>query len=306
MTRETPLVSICCTTYRHERFIAAALDGFLAQRIKFPFEILVHDDASPDTTPSIIAAYAERHPDIVKPIYQTQNQYSRGIKPQIAFNFPRAQGRYIALCEGDDVWTDPLKLQTQVDFLETHPEYVLSFHQVQVADEENRPTGSILGIVQDVTAAELRLGQWVPTLSLCFRNLPILRDMPPEIHTVLAADIFLLTVLGRFGDGKYLGDRIRPGIYHAHTGGVWSGLPKERQMMETLRTHMQICGEQLKDLGTEQGVAYFWKRVFPAAAAYGAEFVPKARMDELRRSWSYRIGRAITWLPAFLLKLFRR
>ena len=119
-----PLVSILCDTFNHEKYISQALDGFIMQQTSFPFEIIVHDDASTDNTAQIIREYELKYPDLFVPIYQTENQFS---KPEVNIwtdiTFPKARGKYIALCEGDDYWTDPLKLQKQVDFLEENPEY---------------------------------------------------------------------------------------------------------------------------------------------------------------------------------------
>ena len=111
-----PIVSICCITLHHEKYIRDAIEGFLMQKTSFPIEILIHDDASTDDTANIIREYEEKFPNIIKPIYQTENQYSKGISISATYQFPRALGKYIALCEGDDYWTDPLKLQKQVDF----------------------------------------------------------------------------------------------------------------------------------------------------------------------------------------------
>jgi glycosyltransferase involved in cell wall biosynthesis len=122
-----PLVSICCITYNHENYIRDAIEGFLMQETDFPFEIIIHDDASTDTTADIIREYEGKYPDIIKPIYQTENQYSKGEKVTL-FTFKAARGKYIALCEGDDYWTDPLKLQKQITGMEEHPECYISFH----------------------------------------------------------------------------------------------------------------------------------------------------------------------------------
>lgn len=129
----TPLVSISCITYNHESYIRQCLEGFMMQKCNFDFEILIHDDASTDGTIEIIKEYQEKYPDIIKPIFQIENQYSkgvRGINPR--FNFPRAKGKYIALCEGDDYWTDPLKLQKQVDFLEKNTAYNICWTRYHV------------------------------------------------------------------------------------------------------------------------------------------------------------------------------
>lgn len=120
-----PLVSICSLVYNHAPYLRQCLDGFVMQQTTFPFEVVIHDDASTDGSAAIIREYATRYPNIFVPIYQTENQYSQGKKVSSTFVFPRARGKYIALCEGDDYWTDPLKLQKQVDFLEANPEYGL-------------------------------------------------------------------------------------------------------------------------------------------------------------------------------------
>lgn len=130
-----PLVSVCVITYNHGKYIRQCLDGILMQKVNFPYEILIHDDASPDDTADIIREYWEKYPTVIKPILQTENQYSKGVDV-CRFNFDRAKAKYIAQCEGDDYWTDDGKLQMQVDFLEEHGEYVACVHRVKVIDGE--------------------------------------------------------------------------------------------------------------------------------------------------------------------------
>ncbi len=124
------LVTIRCITYNHEKYLADALEGFVMQKTNFPFVAIVHDDASTDGTAAILRQYAEKYPDIIHPIYETENQYSKhdGSIERIMDEAIAATGaKYIAICEGDDYWTDPLKLQKQVDFLESHPDYSVCF-----------------------------------------------------------------------------------------------------------------------------------------------------------------------------------
>ena len=118
-----PLVSICCIAYNQRPYIQECLEGLINQSTSFEFEILVHDDASNDGTAEIIENYQRKYPKIIKPIFQVENLYSKGVGITRDLNFPRANGKYIALCEGDDYWIDDFKLQKQVDFLERNPDY---------------------------------------------------------------------------------------------------------------------------------------------------------------------------------------
>lgn len=129
------LVSIKCTVYNHEPYIRQCLEGLVMQKTDFRFEAIVHDDASTDGSAAIIREYAEKYPDIIKPIYETENQYSKRDGSLSRIMNAHMHGKYIAFCEGDDYWTDPLKLQKQVGWLEEHDDYVMShsnclcFHQ---------------------------------------------------------------------------------------------------------------------------------------------------------------------------------
>lgn len=136
---EHPLVSIKCLAFNHEKYIAQTLDGFLIQETNFPFEVIVHDDASTDNTANILREYEKKYPLIVKPVYQTENQYSKhdGSLTRAA-NAP-LKGKYAAVCEGDDYWTDPNKLQMQADFLESHEDYFAIGHNVRIVDDNGTP-----------------------------------------------------------------------------------------------------------------------------------------------------------------------
>ena len=128
---KTTLVSICCVTYNHENFIKDCIEGFIKQKTDFDYEILIHDDASTDYTTGIVREYEKKYPKLIKVIYQTENQF---LKQNVLFNilFPMAKGKYIALCEGDDYWTDPYKLQKQVDIIENNElcNYVFTNHSI--------------------------------------------------------------------------------------------------------------------------------------------------------------------------------
>lgn len=152
-----PFVTILCATYNQEDYIAQTIEGFLMQKVNFPIEIIVHDDASTDGTAEIVRQYAEKYPDIIKPILQKENQYSQNSNIWENFMYPKAQGKYIAECEGDDYWIDPNKLQRQVDFLESHPDYIYSHTAFKYYDQ-------VTGIFREDTSIKenLRIQQEEP------------------------------------------------------------------------------------------------------------------------------------------------
>lgn len=136
---DVPLVSICCITYNHAPYIRQCLDGFLMQKTNFKYEIVIHDDCSIDGTTEIIKEYASKYPDIFVPLYEDENQYSKGVRGMCAkFVYPKARGKYIALCEGDDYWIDENKLQMQVDFLEKNPEYGMCYTNFNLVSEKSK------------------------------------------------------------------------------------------------------------------------------------------------------------------------
>ena len=133
-------VSIICKAYNHERYIRKTLEGFVSQRTDFRFEVLIHDDASTDNTAEIIREYEAKYPDIIKPTYQSENQYSRKTPVIRDFLLPRARGKYLAWCEGDDYWSDPQKLQLQVNAMENNENCSACFCRVEFVtfDTERR------------------------------------------------------------------------------------------------------------------------------------------------------------------------
>ncbi len=218
-----PLVSICCLTYNHEPYIKQCLDGFLMQKTNFPFEILIHDDASVDNTQNIIKNYELKHSDIIKPIYQKENQYSKGIGVSRVYQFPRAKGQYIAMCEGDDYWIDPYKLQKQVDFLETHPEYVFSFHDSIILNQRTGEKRMRIGdrqIDNTVDLNSLIIQNNIPTASIVFRNFLDYAQLPDWIGKISNGDYGLCVLLAEEGPGKYLPEAMS--VYRVHEGGIWS------------------------------------------------------------------------------------
>lgn len=166
-----PLVSILCATYNQEKYIKTTVDGFLMQQTQFPFEIIVHDDASSDTTPSILREYELNFPDTFNNIYQTQNQLSQEFSSVTKILANKARGKYIAFCEGDDYWTDPLKLQKQIDLLEANPDYGMVHTNYDVYIE---PESRIMKYTRDIPEGNifkyLLKSNQIGTLTAVFRK----------------------------------------------------------------------------------------------------------------------------------------
>lgn len=142
MSNKEIKVSVCCLVYNHEKYLKKCLDGFISQKTNFNFEVLIHDDASTDASAEIIREYERKYPEIIKPIYQKENQYSKGVKISWVYQYPRVKGKYIALCEGDDYWCDDNKLQLQYDAMEKNIEASICVHRVEDIFENGSSTNN--------------------------------------------------------------------------------------------------------------------------------------------------------------------
>ncbi len=226
----TPLVSICCLTYNHAQYIHQCIQGFLMQRTTFPVEILIHDDASTDGTAGILHEYQHQYPDKIFPLYETQNQYSNGYQNlmDIEFNYSRARGKYIAYCEGDDYWTDPLKLQKQVDFMESHPDYSVCFHRCK---HLNTYTGQLSNdycsryFAQNEEGVdisfEMFFDRWITQpLTMLFRTADFNPEWQKRYHYYRDMhEIYHLLNVGKGYLFAFVG-----GVYRYHHGGIHSML----------------------------------------------------------------------------------
>ncbi|HEY8895656.1 MAG TPA: glycosyltransferase [Niastella sp.] len=250
-TNTLPMVSVCILTYNQERFIRQCLEGVMMQQTSFAFEVIIGEDCSTDNTRSIIKEYEERYPGIIKPIYHQKN-----VGPQrnaYEFCWPKLTGKYIAVCEGDDYWTDPYKLQKQVDFLEKNQEFVMCFHETNTVDENNSVIRKVeIGHSNMVYEYDWKsiFGKQIATLSVVFRN-HILTSHEDFIHTTYG-DLFLFTVLSRYGKLAELS--FNGGNYRKHGGGTYGGrtlAEKYRGAIETrkfMKRSSLFSKEQKKEI----------------------------------------------------------
>lgn len=212
-----PFVSISCITFNHEKYIRDAFEGFLMQETTFPVEILVHDDASTDSTADIIREYEARYPSLFRVIYQNENQYSKKVKIGFTYQYTRVRGKYYATCEGDDYWIDPLKLQKQVEFLEKNPEYSLCFHSALV-DDSGVKVPKYSHLEEREYSGEEILKRWtIPTASVLFRvaNLDFSKM---NNKNYLFSDIVLFLTLAEEGRIWCINENMC--VYRRHSGGV--------------------------------------------------------------------------------------
>ncbi|OBG70637.1 MULTISPECIES: glycosyltransferase [unclassified Mycobacterium] len=227
-----PKVSVVSTTHNQEAYVRQTFDSFIAQRTEFPIEIVVADDASTDATPQIIREYADRHPDRFRPILRPQNL---GLNANLTGALSAARGEYIALCEGDDYWVDPLKLSKQTAYLDQNPGAGLCFHPVRIRWTRNR--GHDLKFVHtlyqkmeetffpkfpppflagDVSVEGLLSRNFIQTNSVMYRRLPRYDDIPPD---VMPLDWYLHVRHALHGEVAMLPETMA--VYRRHPHGMW-------------------------------------------------------------------------------------
>jgi len=235
---DSPFVSICCPTFNHENFIEDTLNGFLIQKTNFPVEILVNDDCSTDRTTDIIKEYEKQFPEIIKPVYQPTNQYSKGIKPIPQVLLPRCKGKYVALCDGDDFWTDPNKLQTQIDFLETNSELSMCYTNFSYANEKGEviyESGASRKFKKTHIDHLQILEYFTPRIfTIVFRTTVLQNRVPHEISLVPNGDIFLCALLIQQAPAAYL-DFIS-GCHRLNKNSVYATKPILEKNEMTIKT----------------------------------------------------------------------
>ncbi len=249
----TPVVSILCTSYNHERYIESAIRGFLSQDCSFPFEILIHDDASTDGTQRIIRDWQKRYPKLIHGVLQVENQFSRGVRP-FELLLARARGEFVATCEGDDFWVDASKLQRQVGFLQSHPEFSCSAHNYYHYVESTLSVKAWFARRRELVLSErelmgLRRLLWWPTL--VFRK--TFSTLPPERALSPIGDQFVTSYLGTFGPCMYF-ENLLGAVRRENEYSLWSPLSSARKEEIRVQT-WQALVRMHENMGNEQAVA---------------------------------------------------
>lgn len=242
------MVTVCCMTYNHESFIRDCLEGFVKQVTSFPFIVIVHDDASTDNNQEIIREYAKKYSHIIKPIFQKENQWKGlGINPLLHHALPNVTTKYIALCEGDDYWTDPYKLQKQVDFLEANPHISLCFHPVEVLfpDGHTEEDYLVKGLMdkQESTLYDMAaVGNYIHTPSVVFRN--VLAEIPNQIYEAPIVDFFIYMLLGRHGNYFRLEEPMAVYRYGVGIHSTQAGKERNSRWIKTLELIEEVIPDK--------------------------------------------------------------
>jgi len=235
-TAQNPRVSVVMITYNHERFIAQAIESAVNQQTDFPYEIVIGEDCSTDGTARIVRDYQARYPTLIRALLRTRNL---GAHQNFMDTLRNARGEYIALLEGDDYWTDPRKLQKQVEFLDRHPECSTCFHPALVKCEDVQyPQPTIGSDAKDFSTLEDILEvNFVPTLSIMFRA-RLVATFPDWYHEMPMGDWPLLILLAQHGKLGCIREVM--GTYRAHSGGIWSSRRLTQRMLDDVRLYAAV------------------------------------------------------------------
>lgn len=227
----TPLVSVAMITYNHEKFIAEAIEGVLMQKTDFPIELIIGEDNSTDRTREICLEYQAKHPEIIKVFRRRENL---GMQRNFMETVQSCEGKYVALCEGDDYWTDPSKLRRQIDFLENNPEFAICHHRLKMINDESGQEALYPVSKKETTFEDLAMRQHIGTASCVFRNR--LFEFPDLFLNVYATDYTLHLLNSYHGKIKLIDETM--GVYRVQSRGEWSGrgvIERTAKAIDTVR-----------------------------------------------------------------------
>ncbi|MBC3757751.1 glycosyltransferase [Hyunsoonleella sp. SJ7] len=247
---ESPVVSVCVQTYNHVSYIKQCLDGILMQKTDFEFEIIIGEDESSDGTRDICIAYAKKHLDKIRLFLRSRKDVIYiNDKPTGRFNvienLKASKGKYIALCEGDDYWTDSLKLQKQVDFMEENPEYGICFHNVeQLNSLSELKRDTIPNVVKDEQFAikDYILANKTATCSIMFKrkNLNI-GELPNWFKKLPFADLAMILIVMKNSNKKGMVLKDKMGVYRIHENGVHGAYHKNTKgLISAYKQHIRF------------------------------------------------------------------
>lgn len=279
-----PIVDINIAVYNHAPYLRQTLDGVIEQKTNFPFRLLIGDDCSTDGSIDILKEYEKKYPDKIKVIYQPKNLGFHSTERNGIILFKNSTAKYIALLDGDDYWTNPFKLQKQVDFLEANPRIFGCFHDVMVVDETSQvikenyyhPHKEIFNQADCIAN-----GGAYSTGALMFRSL-VLKNMP-EWFLKAPSDYTIDLLITEFGDIAHLGENM--GAYRIHKGGIWQGNSEQKNFEEVIKRY-QVCLTYPK-FRKEYG-SYFYKTIGEMASSVALHYQKEKKyLKKIKYTWYY-------------------
>lgn len=278
----TPLVSVYCMAYNQEKTIAQTIEGIINQKTSFPFELIIHDDASTDSTAAIIKEYAERYPNIIRTIFQTENQF-KNCNLIRTFIHPVSRGKLIALCEGDDYWTSNEKLELQASYMLEHPDCTMCFHAVlQLSADSKFMTCRPLKSDSEVSPQMVikRGGLFCPTASLMLRR--DVMDLWPDFRQKADVYDFPLQVLAAVEGKVYYIDKVMA-VYRFASVGSWT----EQHAMERDEKHIQNETDWLELFNTYTNGKYIYEINYHMAHIWFTEYRKNLSVKARKKSKEY-------------------
>nr|WP_314463547.1 glycosyltransferase [uncultured Clostridium sp.] len=302
------MASINCVTYNHAAFIRQALDSFLMQKTDFDYEILIHDDASTDGTGDIIREYAKKYPDKIRPLIQTENQYSQGIDNiSGAFNFPRARGKYIFMCDGDDYFDSPDKLQKQVDYMESHPDCTLCIHSAKIQLMGKAVTERLMRPYRKTTVItpeeiiDKASGYAMSSMAFPAR---LVKELPDYYTDCPVGDTPLQLMAAAKGYGYYMDEPMS--VYRVGVSGSWTAEGKKGNYAEK----QQVYYERMKKIYQEFNIATAGRFKGSAMSAslrtYYQTMVNTRNFEEIMKPEFHRYYMELTAMNRCFIKLQHR
>lgn len=297
------VVSVACITYNHAPYIRQCLEGFLMQKTNFPIEIIVHDDASTDGTDDIIREYALKYPELFKVILQEENQYSKGVDV-LSLVFERSAGKYIALCEGDDYWTDPLKLQKQVDFLERNKDVTMCFGNAVQHFENGYQEDSLVANIENrfYSGVEIFKEWQVATATVTFRyeilKSALYKTVQNNSNFIFGDTVLFLTCANY---GAVYGMRDVLATYRRHDSGLVLSMTRSPEKVRLFCKHIleipRVFGEVYRPY-SERGFHHTCMSVFFDGKRNGIDF--KKRLSFLQDSFARSRFKAMIYFTRFI------
>ena len=277
-----PQVSIIVCTYNQEQYIAQTLDSILMQQCNFDIEVLVGEDCGTDNTRRICAEYAQKY----QQVKLLDRPHNLGKQRNFFDALCQARGKYVSMCDGDDYWQDELMLQKEVDYLESHPECVIAYHDSIMVDGE----GNVISETEvgenrrcDFSSDELVRGRNISNRTICFRNIVDFSKI--DITGVYNEDTFVYAVVGQYGVGHFM-EGLKPSVYRILGGSIWNDQGEIKRLFWAMGT-MKALWRYYKSQSNQTYTEYFKERYYQTNDKY---MYQACRICDKRAAWrSFRI-----------------